>query len=94
MSLEVSLPWPSCDSGSSKFYFQQNTTMEQYQKKKTLCRYQLIHWNIAASASGHQRTRRAQQAGNQSTMILNILLPYQPFAELQTGGGLLYVKTY
>ena len=26
-------------SSSSKFYFQQNTTMEQYQEKEKLCRY-------------------------------------------------------
>ena len=33
---------------------------------KTMCIYQLTHRNIAASVSGHQRSLRAHQAGNQS----------------------------
>ena len=39
-------------NSSSKFYFQQDTTMEQYQEKK-LCKFKLTHWNIAAFVSGH-----------------------------------------
>ena len=39
-------------------------------KKKTLCRYPLTHWNIAASVSGHQRSHGAHQAGNHVPQLI------------------------
>ena len=64
VTMSWSIYW-KCSSSSSKFYFQQNTTIKQ--KQKFMVNINKYIKALLHPAGGHQGSHKAHQAGNQST---------------------------